>query len=147
MRKLCAGGFLQDTPAAACDKQGVTCGRKLTHSIELADDAHACPACTHLQVGVCAVYEGQQVVLSDLELQQERSELPVLPPSLFGQNATCRCCRTADQVVQQYGAVHGQRVQGELPPPAVWGPRQLMCLAVRSSLFDPARTALPLCPP
>lgn len=62
---------------------------------------------------MCAVYEGQQVVLSERELQQERSELPVLPPSLFGQNATCRCCRTADQVVQQYGAVHGQRVQGE----------------------------------
>lgn len=69
---------------------------------------------THpLQPGVYAVYEGQQVRLSEQQLQQQRSELPVLPPSVFGANATCSCCRSAEQVVKQYGAVHGQRFKGE----------------------------------
>jgi hypothetical protein len=65
------------------------------------------------QMGVYAVYEGQQPQASDAELQQLRNNLPALPPSLFGINASCSCCRTAEQVVQKYGAVHGQRVKGE----------------------------------
>lgn len=66
-----------------------------------------------MQVGVYAVYEGQQPSAADAELQRLRSTLPALPPSLFGLNASCSCCRTAEQVVQKYGAVHGQRVKGE----------------------------------
>ena len=61
-----------------------------------------------------ALYEGEAPRLSDQQLQQQRSSLPVLPPSLFGLNADCQCCRTRGQVLQQYGAVHGQRVKGGL---------------------------------
>ena len=69
---------------------------------------------TCMQVGVYVRYEGQQQQLSEEQLQQLRQELPVLPPSLFGENAVCSCCRSQQQAVQQYGAVHGQRIKGEL---------------------------------
>ena len=69
-----------------------------------------------MQVGVYVRYEGQQQQLSEEQLQQLRQELPVLPPSLFGENAVCSCCRSQQQVVKQYGAVHGQRIKGEFGP-------------------------------
>jgi hypothetical protein len=50
-------------------------------------------------------------------------------------------------VVQQYGAVHGQRVQGELPPATLFQPRQLY---VRVCWVQPALTPrkhLPSCMP
>lgn len=65
------------------------------------------------QVGVHAVYCGQEPQLSQQQLQELRQHLPAMPPPLFGRDAACCCCRTAEQVLAKYGAMHGQRIQGE----------------------------------
>jgi len=79
----------------------------------LADHLLLCLLLCVFQAGVYVVYEGQKVNLSDQQLADERRWLPLLPPSMYGINSSCRCCRTLEQVEGMYGAVHGQRVSGE----------------------------------
>lgn len=127
MQAVCGVG---DPPRLSCNKAvlGSSNSMLAPHQISschpwISRQAHPSPclwrrlvillSAHRLQAGVCAVYEGQEVRLSQQQLQQERSALPVLPPALFGVSAACCCCRTVEQVVQQYGAVHGQRIKGE----------------------------------
>lgn len=55
-RKLYAGGFLQDAPAAACDKQGVTCGRRALTALNW-PITNPCVPCLHAPAGwrVCSL--------------------------------------------------------------------------------------------
>jgi hypothetical protein len=68
----------------------------------------------HAQPGLHATYDGDVPAQPEPgELcQLRRRDLPALPPALFGANSRCGCCRTRQQVVGKYGAVHGQRCRG-----------------------------------